>query len=87
MLVRINRFACIVEDEEALIAIPNPMALCANCDGFVNLIETPTPKYMEVKVNMQCIKRASIHHMRYFRQAINSHQNKYTLKVQTGTYQ
>ena len=45
-LVRINRLACIV-DEEDLIAIPNPMAWCENCNGFVNIIETPTPKYVE----------------------------------------
>ena len=48
MLVRINRLACIVDDEEDLIAIPNPMAWCENCNGFVNIIETPTPKYVEV---------------------------------------
>ena len=50
MLVRINRLACIVDDEEDLIAIPNPMAWCENCNGFVNIIETPTPKYVEVQL-------------------------------------
>ena len=48
MLVRINRLACIVDDEEDLIPVPNQMAWSENCDEFVNIIETPTPKYAEV---------------------------------------
>lgn len=48
MLVRINRLACIVDDEEDLRAIPNPLAWCENCDGFVHVIETSTPLYVEV---------------------------------------
>ena len=48
MLVRINRLACIVDDEEDLIPVPDQMAWCEKCDEFVNIIETPTPKYAEV---------------------------------------
>ena len=48
MLVRINRLACIVDDAEDLIGIPNPIAWCEDCDEFVNVIETLTPKYVEV---------------------------------------
>ena len=48
MLLRINRFARIVDDKEDLIAIINPMAWCENCNEFVNLIERQTPKYMGV---------------------------------------
>ena len=39
---------CIVDDEEDLIPVPNQTAWCENCDEFVNIIETPTPKYVEV---------------------------------------
>ena len=48
MLVHINHPACFADDEEDLIAIPNPMEWCENCDGFVNIIATLTPKYVEV---------------------------------------
>ena len=48
MLVRINRLACIVDAEEDLIAVPNQTAWCENWDEFVNIIETPTPKYAVV---------------------------------------
>jgi len=48
MLVRINRLACIVDDEEDLRAIPNPLAWCENCDEFVNVIETSLPLYVEI---------------------------------------
>jgi len=48
MLVRINRLACIVDDEEDLIPVPNQMAWCEKCDEFVNVIETSSPLYVDI---------------------------------------
>ena len=48
MLVRLNRLACIVDDEEDLLAIPNPVCWCEDCDTFATPVETKQSLYKEV---------------------------------------
>tara|TARA_A100001015_G_scaffold280207_1_gene342152 strand:- start:1529 stop:1675 length:147 start_codon:yes stop_codon:yes gene_type:complete len=48
MLVRLNRLACIVDDKDDLLAIPNPVCWCEDCDTFVTPVETKQPLYKEL---------------------------------------
>jgi hypothetical protein len=48
MLVRINRLACILDDEEDLRGINNPLAWCDSCESSVVVIEARKPLYEEV---------------------------------------
>ena len=48
MFVRINRLACIIDDEEDLRGMENPTAWCAECETNVELIEASEPLYKEL---------------------------------------
>ena len=45
MFVRINRLACIIDDEEDLRGMECPTAWCAKCETNVELIEANKPLY------------------------------------------
>ena len=48
MFVRINRLACIIDDEEDLRGMESPTAWCAKCETNVELIEASKPLYTEL---------------------------------------
>ena len=48
MLVRLNRLACIVDEEEDLMAMSKPSAWCDTCEDTVILIEADKPFYKEI---------------------------------------
>ena len=45
MFVRINRLACIIDDEEDLRGMECPSAWCGKCETDVELIEASKPLY------------------------------------------
>ena len=47
-LVRLNRLACVVDDKDDLLDIPNPVCWCENCDTFVMPVETKQSLYNEL---------------------------------------
>ena len=47
-LVRINRLACIIDDQEDLLGMDAPKSWCEDCDAFVIIVEAEVPKYREV---------------------------------------
>jgi len=48
MYVRINRLACIVDEEEDLMEMSKPIAWCDTCEDTVILIEADKPLYKEI---------------------------------------
>lgn len=48
MYVRINRLACIVDEEEDLMEMSKPSAWCDTCEDTVILIEADKPLYKEI---------------------------------------
>ena len=48
MFVRINRLACIIDDEEDLRVMESPTAWCGKCETNVELIEASKPLYAEL---------------------------------------
>ena len=48
MFVRINRLACIIDDEEDLRGMDSPTAWCAKCETNVELIEASKTLYTEL---------------------------------------
>ena len=48
MFVRINRLACIIDDEEDLRGMECPTAWCAKCETNVELTEASKPLYTEL---------------------------------------
>jgi hypothetical protein len=48
MFVRINRQACIIDDEEDLRGMECPTAWCAKCETSVELIELSKPLYADL---------------------------------------
>ena len=48
MFVRINRLACIIDDEEDLRGMDSPTAWFAKCETNVELIEASEPLYAEL---------------------------------------
>ena len=48
MFVRINRLACIIDDEEDLRGMESPSAWFAKCETNVELIEASKPLYAEL---------------------------------------
>ena len=48
MLVRINRLACIIDDQEDVLEMEKPTSWCEDCGKSVILIEADKPRYREV---------------------------------------
>ena len=48
IFVRINRLACIVDEEEDLMEMSKPLAWCDTCEKTVILIEADKPLYKEI---------------------------------------
>jgi hypothetical protein len=47
-LVRLNRLACIIDDQEDVLEMEKPTSWCEDCGKNVILIEADKPKYREV---------------------------------------
>ena len=47
-LVRLNRLACIIDDQEDVLEMEKPTSWCEDCGKSVILIEADKPKYREV---------------------------------------
>ena len=47
-LVRLNRLACIIDDQEDVLEMEEPISWCEDCGKNVILIEADKTKYREV---------------------------------------
>ena len=47
-LVRLNRLACIIDDQEDIRVMKDPISWCVDCDDYAILVEATQPKYMSV---------------------------------------
>ena len=47
-LVRLNRLACIIDDQEDIRVMKDPISWCVDCDDYAILVEATQPKYRSV---------------------------------------
>ena len=46
--VRLNRLACIIDDQEDIRVMKDPISWCVDCDDYAILVEATQPKYRSV---------------------------------------